>query len=289
MKKYLLFPTLLAVTALTILIYGCKKDDNGTGPNNSGGHQVNIQFHAGDQFVYNRWNLDSLNSKIASSKRGYRVDIKKGSSIIGGYTDWFYRIGMDSATYQKDTLYIRTETRTKADNSSFTKELQVYGFRTKLLKTFVAAIIAKVPTAVPPNIASETWDPIAKYFETDGTPVTVGTQWFLGPTDGEDLGFMISGYPVTIKATISCKYEAKDEPFTVGSNQILKWRNTINATFVATAFSLNIPVSMSFSFSDVPDGPIAVSQQSVQFPALVVIPAFYVPGEIQELVWYQQN
>jgi hypothetical protein len=288
MKKHLLIPSLLAMTAITILVIGCKKSDNGTGPNSTG-HQVYMQLHAGDQYVYNRWTLDSLtNSKVASSKRGYRIDIKKGSSFIGGYQDWFYRIGMDSSTFAKDTLYIRPENWTKSDNTILTKYVQVYGFRTQLLRQFVFALNSQLPVGYP-TIPSEEWDIVAKYYDDSGNPIPVGTTWYIGASDGTPytLNFNVGGYPISINAVITSTYDAKDEPYMVGTKQVLKWRNTIKAVFSASAVGVNIPVTLTFSFSDDPDGEIIYQKNSTQI-TIPVIGTFFILGEVQELSWFQQ-
>ncbi len=252
-------------------------------------HLLYIKFHDGDQFVYNRWTLDSTtaSAKIGSSKRGYRIDIKKGSGYIGGYTDWFYRIGMDSSTLRKDTLYMRTETGTKADGSAFTKFVQIYGFRTKLLQSFVDALNAKYPGMGYSSIPYETWDIVAHYYDNAGNPIPIGTQWYLGDPNGTPLNFSISSFPVTVNATVQCAYDAKEEPFMVGAKQVLTWRSSVTADYSASALGMNIVEPISFSFSDDPDGEIITQQASSQF-WLPLLGSFWVPGVIQELVWYQQ-
>jgi hypothetical protein len=285
--RWFLSVVIMASVIGTMFIVSCSKDDTTNGPNSSD-HQVNIKFYAGSQFTYNRWDLDPSNAKIQSTLRSYRIDMKKGYPLLlGPYQDWFYRIGVDNVSQKKDTLYVRTETKTKTDNSSYTKEVQIYGFTTKLFRTFIDTLNSKIALGTP-TIPSEQWDPIARYYDDGGSAIAVGTEWYLvsaGSENGFPLNFSYLGQPVTVMAKIKCKYEGKEEKITVGTKDVLTWRTSITATFSAATLGVNIVMGFSMSFSDDPSGQIKVQQNSVS--ATVVMVPLSSAGEVQELTAYQ--
>src|SRR5512133_2211742 len=109
LKRMLLSLVLTALVATTAMFWGCSKDDNPSTPPVDPAKYIAISLRAGARFNYDRWDLDTSNNKVASSKRLYTVDIRGNNNLILGiYNDWFYRIGTDAVSLKKDTLFIRT-------------------------------------------------------------------------------------------------------------------------------------------------------------------------------------
>ena len=264
---------------------GCGDDDDSPTDPNAGIQQVDIRISPGDQFVYNRWDLDDNNQKIGSSRR-YEIEFARGVGLVGQYTDWFYRLGVDRTTNKRDTLFIRTETVTRQSNgSSYTKEVMAYAFTYKLLQAFTAEV-AKLGNVTVPTIPSPVWDVIAKYYDNNGTAIPVGTEWWLTPETGVNLNFAISGSPVPVNAKIKASYAAREEKFMAGSKEVKTWKSTITATFNLLG-SVNLVVKMHVWFSDDPDTQVRILQESSKATIPIVNIDFNIPGETQELVsWF---
>lgn len=277
--------SLLCTGLLIISCIGCSdEDDTPTPPSTSG--RMDIKLVPNSSFKYNRTDLDSTNTKIPGTTRDYNVSIKgNGGLLLGAFSDWFYRIGTDAGTNEKDTLRIRVSGGTSG-STTFSREIQAYGFRTEILNTMVALMTAAFPIQ-PPSIPGPEWDVIAMYYNQDGNAYDVGKEWTIGPELGTDLSFNIQGFPVTVNVKIKGKLETKDEKITVGTKQVNTWKSslTVSTTVLGSPFG-NIKVTMWFS--DDPDGQIKVLQESGVFTLPFGLGSFPVPGEIQELVSYQQ-
>ncbi|MFA6235048.1 MAG: hypothetical protein WC824_12820, partial [Bacteroidota bacterium] len=167
MMKRWLMPLFLAVLPLLVVLPGCSDDDGTPVDPNKGTHQIDIRLHAGDQFVYDRWDLDQSQQKIESTKRKYDVEFNSGVGLIGQYNDWFFRLGKDRSTNERDTLIIRTESRTRANGTSYTQQIMAYGFMYQALQQFIALVMPLGDVGVP-TIPAENWDVVANFYGTDG-------------------------------------------------------------------------------------------------------------------------
>ncbi|MCZ7557712.1 MAG: hypothetical protein M5R41_15040 [Bacteroidia bacterium] len=279
--------TLLLAFAMpaTLTFIGCSDDDTPTDPN-AGIQQVNIRMHAGDQFTYDRWDLDANNQKIATSKRGYDIEINKGVGLVGQYSDWFFRLGKDQQSQKRDTLFIRTETVTRQSNgSSYTEEVMAYGFGYKVLQSFIAEVM-KLGNVGVPTIAAPQWNTIARYYDKSGNAIPVGSEWFIGPEDGVTMNFTINGFPIGVNAKIKGTYAAREEKIQAGNQQVTTWKSTITASFTLQGQTI-VESKVHLWFSDDPDGQIRVLQESARATIPVVGITFDIPGETQELVsWF---
>lgn len=278
--------TLLLAFALpaTLTFVGCSDDDTPTDPN-AGIQQVNIRMHAGDQFTYDRWDLDANNQKIATSKRGYDIEINKGVGLVGQYSDWFFRLGKDKVSNKRDTLFIRTETVTRQSNgTSYTEEVMAYGFGYQLLQSFIGEVM-KFGNVGVPTIPAAQWNTIARYYDKSGNAVPVGTEWAIGPEDGVTMNFTVGSIPVNVNARIKGTYAAREEKIQAGNKQVTTWKSTITATFTIQGSPL-LESKVHLWFSDDPDGQIRVIQESAK-ATLPVLGTVDIPGETQELVsWF---
>ncbi len=279
--------TLLLAFALpaTFTFIGCSDDDTPTDPN-AGIQQVNIRMHAGDQFSYDRWDLDANNQKIATSKRGYDIEIINGVGLVGQYSDWFFRLGKDRVSNKRDTLFIRTETVTRTSNgSSYTEEVMAYGFGYKILQSFIAEVM-KLGNVGVPTIPAAQWNTIARYYDKSGNAVPVGTEWTIGPEEGVIMNFTINGFPIPVTAKIKGTYAAREEKIQAGSKQLTTWKSTITATFTLQGTTL-VETKAHLWFSDDPDGQIRILQESAKATFPVVNITVDIPGETQELLsWF---
>jgi hypothetical protein len=278
--------TLLLAFAMpaTFTFIGCSDDDTPTDPN-AGIQQVNIRMHAGDQFTYDRWDLDPNNQKIESTKRAYDIEINKGVGLVGQYSDWFFRLGRDRASGKRDTLYIRTETVTRQSNgTSYTEEVMAYGFSYQLLQAFIAEVM-KLGNVTVPTIAAPQWNTIARYYDKSGNAVPVGTEWWIGPEEGVTMNFTVGTTVIPANAKIKGAYTAREEKISANNKQITTWKSSITATFSALGSTL-VETKIHLWFSDDPDGQIRVLQESSTI-TIPILGTINVVGETQELVsWF---
>ncbi len=278
--------TLLLAFSLpaTFAFTGCGEDDPPIDPN-AGIQQVNIRMHAGDQFTYDRWDLDANNQKISTSKRAYDIEINKGVGLVGQYSDWFFRIGRDRVSDKRDTLFIRTETVTRQSNgTSYTEEVMAYGFMYKALQSFIAEVM-KLGNVGVPTIPAEQWNTIARYYDKSGNAVPIGTEWVIGPEDGVIMNFTIGTFPIPVTAKLKGRYEAREEKVQAGNKQVTTWKSSVTATFTALGSTV-LQSKIYFWFSDDPAGQIRILQESGK-ATVTGVGAVDIPGETQELVsWF---
>lgn len=286
MKKLATFATLvIAAAVMFTALPSCSDDDtNNNNNNNNTTSKIYVQLKANAQYVFKRQDLDSNNVPMASTTRNYTVVLKgNGGLIQGAYNDWFYRIGTDAGTLEKDTLLVRTETGS-ASGTSFTRNVQVYGFANEVLKSFSDLVTSQFG-GTPPNIPGETWDILAMYQDESGNAYDVGKEWIIGNPSGEQMSFNIGGFPITITVMIKGRLDSKTETLTMGSTTIKAWKTTVTITATLPLGS-PIVITMSAWFSDNPDGQVKILQNSAKFVVPVTNMVIPIPGEIQELTSY---
>ncbi|MBN1448806.1 MAG: hypothetical protein JXA28_12825 [Bacteroidetes bacterium] len=287
MRTRRFFPLLLLLALpAVVLVSGCSDDDDNPADPNKGYQQVNIRLHSGDQFTYDRYDLDENNQKVTTSKRKYDVSFFKGNSLLINYNDWFYRIGKDLSTNERDTLLLRTETITRSsDGSAYTESVMVYGFVYQMLQYFIGEIIREFNPSGIPTIPGQTWDVIARYYDGDGNALDPGAEWEIGPEGGITMNFTFSGQVIPVEATIKGKLEAREEKVMAGNKEVTTWKSSVTVTLdVMSSVQLSIP--LIFWFSDNPSTMVKYEQQS----ASVMLPflgTLTLDGETQELVsWF---
>ncbi len=282
MMKRWLIPLFAAALPLLMLVPGCSDDENTPTDPNKGGHQVDIRLHAGDQFTFDRWDLDQNQQKVESTKRKYEIEFNKGVGLIGQYNDWFFRIGKDRASNERDTLYIRTESRTRTNGTSYTKEVMAYGFMYEALQEFIAIVMPLGDVGVP-TIPAQNWDVIARYYDDDGIAIDPGYTWTIGPEGGVPMNFTINGAQLPVTAKMTGKYEAREEKITANNKQINTWKSSITAQFTLLG-SVELKVKINMWFSDDPNTIVKVVQESAQTTIPILNLPFTVDGDQQELV-----
>ncbi len=285
MRRHRLMAVLLIlVLPAAVFFAGCSDDDNPNDPN-KGYQQVDIRLHSGDQFTYDRYDLDENNQKITESKSKYEVEFLKGSSLLISYSDWYYRFGVDRSTNERDTMYIRTETITRSsDNSSYTESLMAYGFVYDVLQMFIGEVMEFQPDGVP-TIPGANWDVIAKYYDDEGNALDPGAEWELGPEGGVMLNFTFSGIPVSVEATMKGVLDAREEKVMANNQEITTWKSSIIFN-LNVANSTELDVKLSFWASQDPSTMVKVIQESATV-TLPVLGPLTITGETQELVsWF---
>jgi hypothetical protein len=282
MMKRWLMPLFLVALPMLVVLPGCGDDDDNPADPNKGTQQIDIRLHAGDQFEYDRWDLDQNQQKIESSKRKYDVEFNKGVGSILQYNDWFFRIGKDRSTNYRDTLIIRTESRTRTNGTSYTEEIMAYGFMYQALQEFIA-IVMPLGTVGVPTIPAETWDVIARYYDDDGVVVDPGYEWTIGPENGTIMNFTINGQSVPVTAKLTGKYEAREEKITANNKQITTWKSSVTASFNLLG-SVELKVKVNMWFSDDPNTMVRFVQESAQTTIPILNLPFTVSGEHQELL-----
>ena len=281
MTKRWLIPLLLFALPAVAVLPGCSDDDNPTDPN-KGARQINILLHSGDQFSYDRWDLDANQQKIESTKRKYDVEFLTGVGLVGQYNDWFFRIGKDRASNERDTLFIRTESRTRTDGTSYTKEVMGYGFRYAALQDFIEMIM-QLGTVGVPTIPAEQWDVLARFYDDNGTALDPGTEWAIGPEAGIPLNFNINGAQLPVTAKFTGKYEAREEKITANNKEITTWKTSVTAVFNVLG-SVELKVKVNMWLADDPDTIVKIVQESASVTIPILNIPFDVPGDQQELV-----
>lgn len=269
LKRFLPLIFFSVSVVLSSIIIGCSKDDDPVTPPDNSGSFI-IRLRDGQVFKYDRWQLTEANAKDEATKSTYTTSNKKSNGVLtlGGYTDWFYRFGVDSKTpLEQDTLYLRV------DQSN--GDIFVYGFQREIYDELVQAFATIIPGGVgAPTLPSAQWDKIASYTGTAGT-----TTWNISNPSGETLIFTTSLGSVPVTVTISGKYEAKDEKITVGTTTVTTRKTSIDTKVNVLNNTFTIKVYMWFS--DNPAGQIKIMQESAKFTLLTwTLP---IPGEIQEL------
>lgn len=285
MRRHRLMAVLLIlVLPAAVFIAGCSDDDNPNDPN-KGYQQVDIRLHSGDQFTYDRYDLDENNQKITESKRKYEVEFLKGSSFLISYRDWYYRFGVDRSTSERDTMYIRTETITRSsDNTAYTESLMAYGFVYDVLQMFISEVMEFQPDGIP-TIPGETWDVIARYYDDEGNALDPGAEWELGPEGGILMNFTFSGIPVAVEATMKGVLDAREEKIMANNQELTTWKSSIIFN-LNVANSTEFDVKLSFWVSDNPGTMVRVVQESATV-TLPVLGPLTINGETQELVsWF---
>ena len=271
--------TTLAALAAVLVFGACSSDDdNGPTDPNNGLHQVYFDFRPGDTFVYDRYALDVNNQPIAESKHDYQIQMIKGTSSLAGYDDWFNRLGRDLVSGKKDTMYIRAENITRQNGSSYSKELWAYGLRHQILKAFVEVMQKNLATNAP-TIPSAEWDVIGKFYDGNGSPVNVGTEWYLSPSEGDELNFDTPYGPIRIVAKIKGTYATREEKMNANNKEILTWKSTISGNFQIVSFGISLNLIMHVSMSDDPSGPIKIVQETMSLN-LPPLPAVTEPGDM---------
>jgi hypothetical protein len=283
MTKRVLLPVFTAaVLAGAFWIAGCSKDDTPTNNNTLTGPKIYIQLVVNSQFTYNRTVLDSANQPVAGTTHPYQVELKKGNMIVGAFSDWFFRIGTDGVTLEKDTLLIRTNTGS-VGGTSFTREVQVYGMDTVINRKLVEMILASIPGAtLLTQLTGPHWDPVAMYHnDTDGKAWAVGKDWQIGDATTLNFNYLTMQIPVSVSK--KGKLEAIEEAITVGSKTVKAWKTSITTTVVIPIVG-TMTQKMYLWFSDDPDGQIKMEAQSTTLKVLTS--TVNVPGEVQELKSY---
>ncbi len=282
MMKRWLMPLFLVALPMLVVLPGCGDDDDNPADPNKGTQQIDIRLHAGDQFEYDRWDLDQNQQKIDSTKRKYDVEFNKGVGSILQYNDWFFRIGKDRSTTLRDTLIIRTETLTRPNGTSYTEEVMAYGFIYQTLQKFIA-LVMPLGTVGVPTIPAETWDVIARYYDDNGVVVDPGYEWPIGPETGTLMNFTINGQPVPVTAKLTGKYEAREEKITANNQQITTWKSSVTATFNLLG-SVELKVKVNIWLSDNPNTMVRVVQESASTTIPILNLPFTVNGDHQELL-----
>ncbi len=260
MKIRWFLAAMLLVSSVGVLsISGCSDDDTPVDPN-AGLHQINIRLRAGDEFTYDRWPLDINNQRVELLKHDYEITHKAGVGISGPYTDWFYRIGRDMVTQQRDTLFIRTETITRDNGSNYTQDVMARGFSYAILTDFIETV-QMLGDVGHPTIPSPKWEKIAMYYDGSGNPRPVGYEWFLTSENGEQMNFNYGATTIPVNAIIKAKYSAREEVISANNKEILTWKTTVTATFDIMN-SLTMTVVLHIWFSDNPDAQIKIVQES---------------------------
>ena len=282
MMKRWIFP-LVMVLALpsVLLVSGCSDDDDNPVDPNKGYQQVNIRLHAGDQFTYDMWDLDESNQKVGNSKK-YEVEFNKGVGLVGQYSDWFYRLGVNRETGTRDTLIIRTHTITRDDGTAYTESVMAYGFFYETLQRFIATVMGLGDVGVP-TIPAEQWDDIAKYYDESGTALDPGAEWPVGSEDGISMNFTINGTPLSVTAKMTGKLEAREEKIMANGKEVTTWKSSVTAQFTLLG-SVNLDVKLLFWFSDDPDTMVRYTQESANTTIPIINLPFNIPGQTQELV-----
>ena len=284
MKRFATLAAIL-VAAATVLatVPGCSKDDNTTTPPVTT-TKLYVQLKANAQYTFKRQDLDSNSAPITASARTYNVVLKgNGGLIQGAYNDWFYRIGTDTQSNEKDTLLIRTNTGSNS-GTSFTQDIQVYGFAHEVLQSFSDLVTLQFG-GTPPNLPGPNWDVVSMFQDQTGAAYAVGKEWVIGSSSGESLSFDIGGFPITATVIIRGKLESVSDKLMMGSTEVKAWKTTITIT---ATLPLGSPIVMTMSlwFSDNPDGQVKVLQNSSKFIVPIVGTTLPIPGEIQELQSY---
>jgi hypothetical protein len=285
---------LAIVAAGVIWVNGCSKDDSSNnGGNNNNGASIYIVMKANALFRYNNIALDSLNNTTGASWQ-YEAAFKKGSYILGAYNDWYFRIGTDKRDNSKDTVYVRVNTGS-ASGSSFTKEVQMYGFQYQIFRSFVEMITTLNPGITPPSIPGEQWDVVAMFHKDDGTSYDVGATWTIGNPNGLDLGFAVSGLPASLSVNVKMtgKLESKAETYQNGSINCKAWKSTVYVTLSSTLFKQPAVIKLSFWLSDNPAGIVKLVQESTTLEFADIIKPFIgngfsMPGEKSESYEYSE-
>jgi hypothetical protein len=273
--------TALILVAGMVWIGGCSSDDDSSNNNTTNTSSIYLDIVPNSSFTFDRTTLDSLNNPIASTTHNYAVAFKGcGGLYQGAYTDWFYRIGTDGATLQKDTMYIRTNIGSLS-GKSFTKEVQAYGMVYAIQEKLVNMIIANYPLATPPKLRGKNWDVIAMYMGDDGKSFDVGKEWVLD--NGSTLNFTILGTTIPIEVSMKGKLEAKEEVIVVGTNNVKAWKTCLTVTLNMLGGLSTASMKLNTWFSDNPDGPIKVVQESTAITIPIVNQKIQIPGEMQIL------
>ena len=282
MKRWLI--PLVAVVALPSMLFvtGCSDDDDNPTDPNKGYQQVYIKMHAGDQFTYDRYDLNEANQKVEDSWSKYEIEFITGQGLVGQYTDWFYRIGVDRSTNVRDTLFIRTENITRDDKTAYTESVMAYGFMYYMLQEFIGEMMKLGDVGVP-TIPAQQWDEIARYYDDEGVALDPGTEWTIGPEGGVTMNFTINGYPISVEAGLTGKLEAREEKVMAGGKEITTWKSSVTAN-INLLGSVNLDVKLNFWFSNDPSGQIKVVQESANTTIPIINMPFSIPGETQELV-----
>jgi hypothetical protein len=289
MTHRLLSVFMLVTVACLISFQGCSSDDDSSNNNNNNtSSRIYVDLKANTQFTFVRTSLDSANNKIASTAHNYVVDLKgNGGLYQGAYKDWFYRIGTDAVSMEKDTAYLRTNTGS-ASGASFTKEVMMYGFVNQVHQSLVDMIMTAFPIATPPNVAGPDWDIVAMYCDQNGSGYDVGKEWTVGSASGSDLNFVIASYPVPINVKIKGKLEAKDEIIKVGAKDVKTWKASMYVTISIANGLSTATLKMTSWFSEDPDGPIKMLQESTSITIPFLNQKLPINGEVQELSSYRE-
>ena len=282
MKRWLIPLLLFALPAVAVLP-GCSDDDNPTDPN-KGARQINILLHSGDQYTYDRWDLDQNQQKIEATKHKYDVEFLSGVGLVGQYNDWFFRIGKDRLTNERDTLFIRTESRTRTDGTFYTKEVMGYGFRYGALQDFIEMVM-QLGTVGVPTIPAEEWDVIARFYDNDGVAIEPGYEWTIGPESGIPMNFTINGAQLPVTAKFTGKYEAREEKIMANNKEITTWKTSVTAVFNVLG-SVELKVKVNMWLADDPDTIVKVVQESASVTIPILNIPFNVDGDQQELVYW---
>jgi hypothetical protein len=284
---------LAMVIAGMLAFNGCSSDDSSNNNNNPTTSTIYVDMKANALFKYDNTVLDSLNNPTSETYK-YEAAFKKGSFIQGAYNDWFYRIGTDKRDNSKDTLYVRVNTGS-ASGSSFTKEVQMYGFQYQVYMMFVQMIIAMNPTITPPSIPGAQWDIVAMFHKDDGGSYDVGKEWVIGNANGLELGFPVAGLPIPLSVTVKMtgKLESKAETYQNGSINCKAWKSSVSVTLTSSLFKKPGVIKISFWISDNPDGIVKLVQESavIEFADLLkpfVGNGFTVPGEKSDAYEYTE-
>ncbi len=198
------------------------------------------------------------------------------------YNDWFFRIGKDRSTNERDTLIIRTEARTRTDGTSYTKQVMAYGFMYQALQEFIGLVIPLGTVGVP-TIPAETWDVVADFYDEDGIARDPGYEWIVGPAGGVPMNFTINGAQLPVTAKLTGKYEAREEIITANNQQIKTWKSSITASFNLLG-SVDLKVKINVWFSDNPSTIVKMVQESTETTIPILNLPFTVEGDQQELV-----
>lgn len=281
MIKRMLLPLLLFALPVLAVLPGCSDDDDNPTDPNKGAHQINILLRTGDQYTYDRWDLDQSQQKVEATKRKYDVEFLKGTGSLLSYNDWFFRIGKDRSTNERDTMYIRVESRTRPDGTSYSKDVMAYGFTYAAKQEFIAMMMQL--GAAAPTIPAETWDNIARFYDDNGVALDPGHTWSIGPEAGVPMNFSLSGTSVPVIAKFTGKYEAKEEKITANNKQINTWKSSVTASFNLLG-SVELKVKVNFWVSDDPDTIVKVVQESASVTVPILNIPFTVDGDQQELV-----
>jgi hypothetical protein len=225
-----------------------------------------MQLRDGSVFTYRRWALDLNNAPVAGSDRDYVRTYTKGTTTLGGQTDWYYAIARDMRYNDLDTLIVRTD----AANNFF-----VYGFVNEFAQRLIAEAIANGLPVVMPTLPAPTWDLIGNFNDANGVALQPGVTWNITAGNGIDIPISL----VTANMKLTGAFTSRGDEFTVNGKVIRTWQSTVSGKITILGQESVIPIHIWLSND--PNGQIRMQQETSVLRVLTQ--QYPVAGELQEL------